>query len=109
MFGTSSLKHLVDLISIVTNHVTHHCYTKLLMQEGLRTLLTRHALSSATLDDVLLALLNGFATSVETTRSGSFLCLMLHQVVACHIMPVCHAQLLGLGLLDTLAESLLAV
>ena len=42
----------------------------ILSQEGLRTLLTRHALSSATLDDFLLALLDGFATSVNTTRSG---------------------------------------
>lgn len=40
------------------------------MQEGLRTLLTRHALASATLDDLLLALLDGFATTVNSTRSG---------------------------------------
>ena len=42
----------------------------LMLQEGLRTLLTRHALSSATLDDLLLALLDGFATTANTTQSG---------------------------------------
>lgn len=83
------------------------CNAVLLMQEGLRTLLTRHGSSSATLDDVLLALLNGFAASAETSRSGSFFCLVSDRSgsVACHIMPICQAyqvELLSLDLLDTL-------
>ena len=40
------------------------------MQEGLRLLMQRHGLGSATLEDVLIALLDGFAAVNNSTGTG---------------------------------------
>lgn len=42
------------------------------MQEGMRILMSRHALSMASLDDVLIALLDGFEALSESTGEGTW-------------------------------------